>query len=234
MATASTRVRRKRAARKEAILDAGLRIVAEDGLAALTVGRLAEELDLTPGALYRYFPGKSAVIAEIERHAIDDIRARLLAALAAFDDRTMAAPVRERALARILFAADFYVGLLDDAPEQVGLLSAMMGDPRRLVPDDELPRVAPAFFGLVFAVDGLFTEAVATGALEPGLARPRTMTFWSALLGVMQMDKLARLDARTFDPRALAPALARTMLRGWGADKAALAAAQRLIEETEA
>ena len=63
----SPRVERKRQARKRDILRRALTLATTEGDDVLTVGRLAEELDYTPGALYRYFPSKDALVAEVQR-----------------------------------------------------------------------------------------------------------------------------------------------------------------------
>ena len=51
---------RRRRARIEAILDESMSILLNEGADALTMRRLADSLDLTAGAIYRYFPGKGS------------------------------------------------------------------------------------------------------------------------------------------------------------------------------
>lgn len=48
--------------RKTAICDALLRIAAAEGIAALTVERLAREIGVTSGALFRHFPTRDAML----------------------------------------------------------------------------------------------------------------------------------------------------------------------------
>jgi len=45
--------------------------VATEGLAALTMSRLAEELETVPSAVYRYFPSKGALITAVQCDAIE-------------------------------------------------------------------------------------------------------------------------------------------------------------------
>jgi AcrR family transcriptional regulator len=47
---------------EEAILDVALRLVREDGLDAVTMRRLATELDTGPASLYVYFSGRDALL----------------------------------------------------------------------------------------------------------------------------------------------------------------------------
>jgi AcrR family transcriptional regulator len=48
---------------REAILDAGLRIVDRDGIEAMTMRRLAAELGVNPMSIYHHLPGKAAVLS---------------------------------------------------------------------------------------------------------------------------------------------------------------------------
>lgn len=51
----------------EAVLDAGARILVEDGYAASNTNRIAETAGISIGSLYEYFPGKEAIFAELRR-----------------------------------------------------------------------------------------------------------------------------------------------------------------------
>ncbi|MFT7579966.1 MAG: AcrR family transcriptional regulator, partial [Myxococcota bacterium] len=52
----------RRETRKQEMLDAAMGIVLDEGIEALTIARIAARLDAAVGALYRYFPGKEALI----------------------------------------------------------------------------------------------------------------------------------------------------------------------------
>jgi AcrR family transcriptional regulator len=53
---------------RSAILEAALRIVDEDGIAALTMRRLAADLGVNPMSIYHHLPGKAAVLAGTVEH----------------------------------------------------------------------------------------------------------------------------------------------------------------------
>ncbi len=57
-------VRKSQAERREEILDATLELLGEYGLEGTTVSRIAAAVGLTPGALYRHFESRAALIAE--------------------------------------------------------------------------------------------------------------------------------------------------------------------------
>jgi AcrR family transcriptional regulator len=62
-------VRKNQSERREEIIDATLEILGEYGLAGTTVSRIAAAVGLTPGALYRHFESRAALIAEANRVA---------------------------------------------------------------------------------------------------------------------------------------------------------------------
>jgi AcrR family transcriptional regulator len=72
---------RKRQARIDGILSTAMGLVMQEGLEACTIHRLAKELDLAVGALYRYFPSKGAIIAALELRVINDYKVELNEAL---------------------------------------------------------------------------------------------------------------------------------------------------------
>ncbi len=55
-------VRKSRAERREEIVNAALTVLGEYGLEGATVSRIAEAAGLTPGALYRHFENREAIL----------------------------------------------------------------------------------------------------------------------------------------------------------------------------
>ena len=60
---------RRRRARIEAILDRSMETLLTQGVDQLTMRGLADSLDLTAGALYRYFPSKGAILTSLGHRA---------------------------------------------------------------------------------------------------------------------------------------------------------------------
>jgi AcrR family transcriptional regulator len=216
------RVARRRGARKEAIFAAALRLAEKEGREGLTVHRLAEALDLTPGALYRYFPSKNLFLAELQALVEERV-------LALFDARRRPSPPGDAAaaLAALLDAADLDLGLERTAPRYAVLLGLLIGDPRRFQEAAGIARVAPSARALLAALEALFAEAQAAGALPPGDRRERTLAYWAALHGATHLMKLEMVEPGLKGNSHYGMRLARTLLAGWGAPTAALAAAWR-------
>lgn len=221
---------RRRADRAEGILDAALAIVAREGIDALTLGRLARELNLVPAALYRYFPSKDAIVAALQRRSLEDVAARFAEARAGWEGRLARCSVEVRALGGLRAAARFYVGLPAAAPETWTLVALLLGDPRMLLPDEEAARSAPLVTALILEVTRAFDEAARTGALARGSGAERALVFWAALQGATQLAKLARIAPDAPTPARVGDLAAEALLRGWGADPSRLALAARALE----
>ena len=120
-------------ARQAEILDRAAELVAESGLAHLTMKRLAERVGFTEPALYRHYAGKSALLAAM----IERLSGRLLPTMAAIaDDRQVAPADRLLAMVRhhvallratrglpILILAE---GLASSNPELIGAVGGVM------------------------------------------------------------------------------------------------------------
>lgn len=65
----SRHVRKTQAERREEIIDATLELMSELGVEGVTVSRIAAAVGVTPGALYRHFESRAALISEANRVA---------------------------------------------------------------------------------------------------------------------------------------------------------------------
>jgi AcrR family transcriptional regulator len=66
------------AMREEAIIKTALDLAEDRGVAGVTTAGLARRLQFTEAALYRYFPGKAAIIAAALRHLAERLFATML------------------------------------------------------------------------------------------------------------------------------------------------------------
>lgn len=66
----------------DAVLEAAARILTRDGYARATTNRIAEKAGISVGSLYQYFPSKDAILVALVARHMDEVRARMLAALA--------------------------------------------------------------------------------------------------------------------------------------------------------
>jgi AcrR family transcriptional regulator len=203
---------RARQLKTESIIEAAARMVAEGGLEALTIHRLAKELGCAVGGLYRYFPSMSSLHAELQCRIIreyDDALTRHLARL----------PARTNQLTRIQEIARHYQQWFLARPGKLGLLAVSMSDPRRLLTDEENARVMAELGRVLGHLIEAFDRAAEKGDLSKGSGALRALAFWSGILGVLDMRKMDRWAPQERDApnRALLDEVARAMLLGWGA-----------------
>jgi AcrR family transcriptional regulator len=200
----SERRERQKSELRSAILAAARRIFAEEGADALTMRRIADAVEYSPGTLYLYFANREEIALVLVREGFEKLLAAFAPAL------TIADPVeRFGALGRAY--VDF--GLTD--PQTYKLI--FMVDAKFvyavLGPANE-PADAPGqrAFDLLAATAG---EAVARGDFRPIDPACAADALWAALHGVVS---LAITCPNTLaDPRAVAEVVGETMLAGFRA-----------------
>ena len=72
---------RRRAQTRQEIIDTAHRIVVEQGQASLTIRSLAERIDYTPGALYKYFASKEALIDAVREACFERLNGFIVSRL---------------------------------------------------------------------------------------------------------------------------------------------------------
>ncbi len=221
---------RNRLHRHRDYLQTALLIATEEGLAALTMQRLATEVGAAVGSVYTYFPSKGALIAEVQREAVDRLTASYLLLRPAIEERVADLDPSVAALAHLVGFARFSIEAIDTLPHEQRLLQQLMYDADQLVPTAEGARVVPAVFRLLDMARERFASAAEVGALRPADAMDRTIVLAAALNGVLQVSKLARWDADLLDGARLARLLVDDLLVGFGADPSLLAEAHAVID----
>ena len=208
-------------------------LVVEEGVEALTVQRLAEVLDYTPGALYRYFPSMGAVLVALQCRVVEEYFELFLSAV----DRCKRIaierelPAAVSALARILVLAEVYREFARHRPAQYRLIALLLGDPRQLVEDDVAGPVVEPMLRVLSLVARQIEEAASVGALRPGDSMGRALLLWSGLQGLLQLRKLERFAPETLAFERLAAEMVRALLGAWGAREGDIARAEEMLLE---
>jgi AcrR family transcriptional regulator len=188
------------------ILDAARELFVVEGLTSVTMRRIADRLEYTPGALYRHFPDKAALL-----------QALVMADYTAFS-QTFAVLTRiADPLERIRRAGQGYIRFGLTHPHHYQLLF--------MTPNPDGAAVAPVIDPRTDAYELLHrsvVEAAEAGQLRPELLRDLeavTRLLWAGVHGVVS---LAIARQTTWAPRSVRP-LAMLMLeiliRGIGAEK---------------
>ena len=225
---------RNRLLRTRAFLGTALDIVATEGFDALTMQRLADECDSAIGAVYRYFPSKGALVAEVQREAIE----RLSTSYALIADRSARSFAKaglegtELALANLVVFGRFFIATADSFPQELRLLQMLMSEMRPVVPVEEGMRVIPSAMRLLDQARACVDAALAERALLPGpLSSMDRVIVWAAAVGgVLQLSHLDVYDLELFDGDRLARQTTLDLFVAWGAEPGMLAAAVARID----
>jgi AcrR family transcriptional regulator len=99
---ATDRRHRRRQETIEEILDIAVQIMAEQGVAGLSVGEIARRMGIRPPSVYVYFPSKHALYDALFARGARLLLATMQEVLAAMEEVTAALPARPAALEEIL------------------------------------------------------------------------------------------------------------------------------------
>ena len=223
----------KRRERTEAILDAAMTIVLEEGAQTLTMRKLAKEVGLTPGAVYRYFDGKAVILARIGQRTLG----RYAEALdlretdARAEARQAGLTTEATALYTLLARSWHYFSLSVEDPAGWQLINLFLVSPRRIIDEDNHLRMMALFSSQLQRVAALSDHAVGVGALAPGRGLDRALVVFAALNGHLQYLKLAHTSGLGFTPEQTVFNGLDAILAGWGAPDDARAAAWELLRK---
>lgn len=193
------------------ILDAAMSMVAAGGLESLSMTKLAEAVDYTPGALYRYFDSKDALLSKLVARILEDIRGAL-------DRSLLLLPAPASPLTRVFALVQAYRAYAQLEPQRFGLLAMTMAEPRVLLekPADAEPVMAVMLAALQ-PLAGALADAAASEHLDGGDFSERTLCLFAMLQGLFQMQKHSRYAPGVLDIGRLTVAGTRSLLLGWGA-----------------
>ncbi len=213
---------RRREANLARILDTAMESIVEGGFGALSMNKLAEAVDYTPGALYRYFDSKDALLSALVNRILEEVGERLAEA---------AAPVADNPLARVVALTQAYRAFSVEAPHKFGLLSMSLAEPRVLLQSPEAAGpVVGTFVSTLSPMADALRDAVEASLLEEGDPLERTLLVFTAVQGVLSLRKQARYAPQLLDVDRLSGLSVRTLLGAWGADAEALDAAFEKVD----
>ncbi|MFT5432112.1 MAG: AcrR family transcriptional regulator [Myxococcota bacterium] len=217
MSTAPTEGRRARNRRlkTDSALETALEIIEAEGIEGLTIGALARRLDWAMGAMYRYFPSKDALLVGLQARIVSQYEVESRAALASTDDPLIA-------LVRL---AQHYQAYFSRHRGQFALIAMSLSHPKQLIDDTTGAEHFASVLRMLQSIVARFEAARIEGRLGDGDSAQRLLVFWSAIMGVMQLGKLARLSPDMIDTRALIRNAVGSLLVGWGASAEAVNAA---------
>jgi len=163
---------RRLAAREQAILDAATAIAAEDGLAAVQIAAVAERAGIAAGTVYRYFPAKTDLIAEVVARVADGALVAMRAAADAAPGPLSALAAAIGAFAARALAERSLTWAVTAEPVDADIDALRLGFRRALAAELEA-RIAAAAAGRHLPEQNARAAAAAVlGALMEGLIGP--------------------------------------------------------------
>lgn len=230
---------RKRAARRDHLLDLAADLVERDGVDGLTMAALADAADYATASLYTYFPSRSALLAALQRRALATLGQVARSALAAWDTTLDAegvtGPLAD--LARLWAFSDLFLAAPERRPREFRLQQQLLVSSGAEDTEDAA-EVVPVAMEVLGVPRSLLARAEASGALsadgdvldpvgEPlDRALARTLSWIVSLNGALMVDRLTTGLPST--ARHLGDGITRTLLAGWGAPSELLAPAREL------
>ncbi len=227
---------RGRAQKRAQFLAAATRIIERDGLAGVTIKAVADECDSAVGTIYNYFPSKLALVAALQAHAVDTLRASYANAQPVWMDFLEREDLDDGLAALVPlcafggFWAAASVVLADEFDLQRALLSERVPAPSR----EEVRAALPVVHRLLEQPRALLDRATELELIEPHDNLERALQWIAALNGVLVLEHLAVMDRHLFRAPHLASLLTADLLVGWGADRADVEVAMSHVQRLAA
>jgi AcrR family transcriptional regulator len=150
-------------------VSAALDIARSEGPDAVTLRELARQLDVSPAAIYRHFPDRDAILAEVARRGREMLAGRMLATVKRVRHKDPA----ERSIRQFVAVGRSYLAFARDEPH---LLAAAFLPLAAHGTDPEQPNP----WGVLAAA---LDELVTTGAMPPERRAGAEVIAWSAVHG---------------------------------------------------
>ncbi len=201
MVSAARRERQRREVR-QGILDAARAIAARDGWQAVTVRRLAEQVEYSPPIIYQYFESKEAVLLELVREGFRTLRTAL-------DAARKTADTPEDALLRMAHA---YWAFAWDSPDLYQVMYGLGGVPFGVAATwEDGNRIGEAVFPVVAEILG----ADSAGSSEE--VTSRVLGIWAAMHGLVALGMAGRIMGGREGGAPLVDQAVRDAIAAWSA-----------------
>ncbi|MEV4706087.1 TetR/AcrR family transcriptional regulator [Actinoplanes sp. NPDC049316] len=191
-----TRRARERANTRERIIDAALHVLENEGVAALTVRRIATDVEYSAPVVYQHFANKEALVLELVVHGHRLMMAEL--------QQAAEEPGIDQRMMRV---ASEYVRFAGEHPH---LYQVMNGD---AVDADERRRAAAPAIDLL---KDMLTAWADTHDVVLADFDEACDIIWGTLYGIASLGHLGTVGNER--ARRLAQQALRTLLRGWRSD----------------
>ena len=158
---------------KNALIEAGIGILAKEGIGALSLRRVARRAGVSHAAPYAHFVDKQALVAAISTEGYQRLYERISQAVQEFQGD----PARQ--LSEVVWA---YVQFALNSPEHFKITFSGLLEKEKDYP--EFVEISKKSFGLVLKVVSKSQEA---GVLKPGDSELLAVSIWSGMHGFVSL-----------------------------------------------
>lgn len=180
---------REKEARREAILDAAVRVIDRDGVHGLRMDEIAREAELSKGTLYLYFPSKDALLAGVAVRRMSETHQEMQVTLAECPNGL------ERLLA-------FQRGMrqhMRDRPHVFRMMVEWLLQPDVDDQSEEFAEYRKRLQGMRKIVLDAIEEGRRDGSIRADLDVAKSgIHFWASTLGVVLMERVPHALAKRF------------------------------------
>lgn len=209
---------RRREAKEKNILDTAMKMISENGIDNFSINKLADNLDYTPGALYRYFPSKDSIIAELEINILNEFRDTIQKAVK-YCEQNLNNYENILPIIKLRLIVNIYLFISVEIPEKFYFINTLFSDTRAMIKDSEAVKVTGSVISLIMEIGRIFTECENKKLLNKGNIIERTIIFVSSLQGILQLSKLRRINPNIFTVEKLIDNYVISILSGWGSNE---------------
>lgn len=239
---------RNRATRHKGLIEAAGALVAEQGIAKLTMQAVADRVDCAVGTIYTYFESKSAMLAALQAEAIRVLAESYNAAAESWDEGLESEPGEVEpevaALARILCFGRLFLAWPDLHPQEFDFLQMLLLAREEYITIEDARPVVPQALMLLSEGRVLIDSAVECGALRMNPDNPgddslsRTLRWAGGLEGAVLVAGAGQyaldLDPGVFDRREVGERLTADFLSSWGARSDDVHVAVEVVDRIDA
>ncbi|WP_067703770.1 TetR/AcrR family transcriptional regulator [Nocardia jejuensis] len=176
-----TKDRYHHGALREELLRASLQLIDTEGLAAVSLRRVAREAGVSPGAPYHHFPDRAALLAALSTRGYEILREELLAARAADPDPRAVLTGMAEAYVRFAVANPSYFRLMF-RPE--------------LIRSDKVHEPGDAGDAAFAVLETALADAIRAGVLPAADAETLALAWWALAHGLASLEIDGKLGKR--------------------------------------
>lgn len=215
-----SRVQKRRNKKFQQMLEHAMKLIVKDGFSSLTMRTLAHSLDITPGALYRYFPSKGHIIGALGNQILETYTQSIRKAKAVAEESYTNRSPQEKSIFILCSIAKEYFSLSIQSAEKYRILQMIMTDKTRYMTNPEdYSKFMNGSMELLGYVAQQYDVAANVNAIHKGNGFERSLILFTLLQGSLQLIKFGQEMPQSINPMQIFTLGLSNHLLGLGASK---------------